>query len=84
LLEAVHRLDDRAVPVAETCRRVGAAAERLGVPRPSYVHLRRIILEHRRQQDELRAIARDVYRDAARGFVVDAYEIAERVRDARS
>lgn len=84
LLAAVQELDDRTVPLAETCRRVGSAAERLGLPRPSYVHLRRIILEHRRRQDELREIAGDVFRDAMRGYVVDAYEVAERVRNARS
>ena len=84
LLAAARRLDDRTVPLAETCRRVGTAAERLGLPRPSYVHLRRIILEERRRQDELRAIAGDVLRDAARGLAVDPIEVAERIRDVRS
>jgi hypothetical protein len=84
LLAAVRQLDDRTVPLAETCRRVGAAAERLGLPRPSYVHLRRVILEERRRRDELRAIAGDVARDTARGLVIDPIAVAERIRNARS
>jgi len=83
LLAAVRELDDRTVPLAETCRRVGAVAERLGLPRPSYAHLRRIILEEREHRDELRAIASDAFRDAARGFVGDPIEVIERLRNAR-
>lgn len=83
LLAAVRRLDDRTVPLAETCRRVGDAAERLGLARPSYVHVRRIIHEERRRRDELRAIAGDVVRDAARGYVGDPVKVVERIRDAR-
>jgi hypothetical protein len=83
LLAAVRELDDRTVPLAETCRRVGAVAERLGLPRPSYVHLRRIILEERERRDELRAIASDAFRDAARGVVGDPIEVIERLRNAR-
>ncbi|HXS44453.1 MAG TPA: hypothetical protein VN751_07485 [Solirubrobacteraceae bacterium] len=37
LVDAIGRLDRRDVPIAETCRRLGAFAERNGIPRPSYV-----------------------------------------------
>ena len=75
--------------MAEISRRVGAVAERLGLPRPSYVHLRTVIHEERERQDferarqeELRAIAADVATDLVLGLKVDAYEVADRVRDA--
>jgi hypothetical protein len=48
LLEAIVRLDDRSVPIAETCRRVGREAERLGLPRPSYQRVRVLVHEARR------------------------------------
>jgi hypothetical protein len=40
LVEAVARLDDGKMPVAELCRRVGATADALGLPRPSYEQVR--------------------------------------------
>jgi len=83
VLELVHMLDDRSEPIAETCRRVGRGAERLGLTRPSYVHLRRIIHAERRRHDELREIVGDVVGDLVRGVRVDTYEVADRVRDAR-
>jgi hypothetical protein len=48
LLEAIVRLDKRTVPIAETCRRVGANAERLGLPRPSYERIRELVHDARR------------------------------------
>jgi hypothetical protein len=63
ILEAVRALDDRTESMAEISRRVGVAAAQLGLPKPSYVHLRRYIVEHR-------------------GKVVDAYAVADRVREA--
>ena len=47
------------LPAAETCRRVGAAAEELGLMRPSYGHVRRIVRVERRRR-ELRARQRKV------------------------
>ena len=88
--EAVRALDDRRESMAEISRRVGVLAARLGLPRPSYVHLRTIIRDEREKQDrerarreELRAIAADVATDLVLGLRVDAYEVAERVREAR-
>ena len=48
LLEALGRLDDRRVPIAETCRRLGAEAERLKLPRPSYERVRVLVHALRR------------------------------------
>lgn len=48
LVSELERLDDRRLPVAEVHRRLGAAADRLGLPRPSYEVVRRRIHEIRR------------------------------------
>jgi hypothetical protein len=48
LLEALARLDDRSVPIAETNRRLGDEAARLGLPRPSYQRVRELVHQHRR------------------------------------
>ncbi|MDX6408983.1 MAG: hypothetical protein QOE13_2054 [Gaiellaceae bacterium] len=89
ILDAVRALDDRTEPMAEISRRVGAAAAQLGLPKPSYVHLRRYIVEHREQEDRERArreeilrILGGIYLDVTHGKVVDAYEVADRIREA--
>jgi len=46
-VRAIARVDDPSLPIAETVRRLGLVAEELGVPRPSYVHMRRYVVEHR-------------------------------------
>jgi hypothetical protein len=48
LLEALVKLDDRTVPIAEVNRRVGAEAERLGLRRPSYQRVR-VLVHHSRR-----------------------------------
>jgi hypothetical protein len=48
LLEAILRLDDPKLPIAEVARRVGAEADRLGVTRPSYERIRLLVHEARR------------------------------------
>jgi hypothetical protein len=87
--ELADALDDREDSMAETCRRVAAVAESVGLFRPSYSHLRRFLTEKRRREEaarmrrrELRQIAADVYLDAMRGYRVDRYELAERIREA--
>jgi hypothetical protein len=47
LLEAIVRFDSTVIPIAETCRRVGREAERLGLPRPSYQRVRVLVHESR-------------------------------------
>lgn len=44
------RLDKPGVPIAETCRRVGQEAERLGLTRPSYERIRELVHEARRMR----------------------------------
>jgi hypothetical protein len=85
----MRALDDRSESMAETSRRVGAAAAVLGLPKPSYVHLRRFIVAHRgeedaerRRREEIRRILADVYVDLNRGRVVNAYDVADRIREA--
>jgi hypothetical protein len=89
ILEAVRALDDRTESMAEVSRRVGVAAAQLGLPKPSYVHVRRYIVAHREaedaeraRRDEIRQILWDAYYDFMRSRVVDAYEVADRIREA--
>ena len=42
------RLDDETLPIAETNRRVGAEAARLGLTRPSYQRVRELVHQARR------------------------------------
>jgi hypothetical protein len=51
LHEALIRLDDPSLPIAETCRRVGEQADQLGLPRPSYERIRMLVHEARRMRD---------------------------------
>jgi AraC-like DNA-binding protein len=48
LLEAIVRHDDESRPIAETCRRVGDDADRLGFTRPSYQRIRELVHRSRR------------------------------------
>ena len=48
LLEALVRLDDRSVPIAEVNRRLGKEAEQLGLMRPSYQRVRVLVHASRR------------------------------------
>jgi hypothetical protein len=83
ILEAVRALDEPELPIAELNRRIGAIAEAMGLPRPSYViDERNRLAGDQTRRDELRALFLDVYFDAMRGRVIDAYEVAERVREA--
>jgi hypothetical protein len=92
LVRAIARLDDPSLPIAETVRRLGLVAEELGVPRPSYVHMRRYVAEHREREAAARArrqaireILFEAYWDATTGRrFVDAYELAERLKNAGS
>jgi hypothetical protein len=57
LLEALVRLDDRHVPIAEINRRVGGEAERLGLRRPSYQRVRVLVHHSRRLRRSRRTTA---------------------------
>ena len=84
LLDLIRRLDDRSVPMAEVVRRVGAAAERLGIARPSYAHVRRLLHVERAKRDAILEVVRDIERDVRTGRLVDAYEVADRIAEARA
>jgi hypothetical protein len=91
LVAAIARVDDPSLPMAETVRRLGRVAEELGVPRPSYVHMRLYVAEHREREEAARArrqavrkILFEAYWDATMGRLVDAYEVAERLKNAGS
>ena len=45
--KALVRLDDRGVPIAETYRRLGIEADRLGLTRPSYERVRELVHRER-------------------------------------
>jgi hypothetical protein len=70
---------------------VGWVAAALGLPKPSYVHVRRYIQFYRAEQDaevesarEIRNIVHEIYLEALRGRVINAYEVAEQIRNAYS
>jgi hypothetical protein len=84
LVQLVAHFDRADVPAAETWRRVSLAAERVGMKRPSYGHVRRLVRIERRLQ-ELRAQQRDVWKDAvtrsAAGLVPSVVWTLSRVRE---
>ena len=84
LCALVAALDEEDAPADETCRRVGAAAEELGLIRPSYGHVRRIVQVERRRR-KLRAEARKVLTAAvstsAAGLVPSVVLVLERLRE---
>ncbi len=89
ILVLIRALDDRSESMAEISRRVGSAAVEMGLYKPSYVHLRRFIVSYREEQDaerrrreEILRILGDVYLDLNRARVVNAYDVAERIREA--
>ena len=47
LVAAAERLDNPTTPIAETNRRVGEVAAELGLVRPSYEQIRRIVMQAR-------------------------------------
>ena len=79
LIRAIRRLDDESLPIAEVWRRGGARADRLGVPRPGYDHVRRIILAERARKAELREIRNEVVGTLATGRVPDPVEALDRL-----
>ena len=50
LLFALERIDRKTRPIADTHRRLGAIADLIGVPRPSYQRTRELVHEHRRRK----------------------------------
>ena len=67
LRELVAALDEDDVPVAATWRLVSETAASLRIPRPSYPHVRRLVLDERRRR-RARTQLRDVVKEAASTF----------------
>lgn len=77
LLGMIEALDDETVALAEVARRVGAAAERAGITRPSPVHVRALVRELRLQREEDRAARRAAFEEMTRRLpyaIGNAYE----------
>lgn len=69
LVAAAFVLDDRKQPYAETCRRVGALADTLGLPRPAYDTIRVLLRVDREERAEIRRLLAPVASDVVRGRV---------------
>lgn len=86
LLALIEVLDDESVSLAEVARRVGAAAERAQIVRPSPVHVRRLVAlqrDLRRDEREVREAAVDALVDLAVGRNPNPFAVVERVDRAR-
>src|SRR5436309_10665055 len=71
--------------MAEISRRVGATAAELGLPKPSYVHLRRLIVAHREEEDAERRRREEIRRILGGGLPRPAPRASrQRVRRGRS
>jgi hypothetical protein len=82
----VVELDREDVSIAQTWRDVGEAAERLGMRRPSYQHVRRLVrIERRRRQLEARgrAVLGRAATTLAAGRVPSAVLVIEQLRELR-
>lgn len=82
IIVLLRELDDRRESMAEVCRRVGEAAAREGLFRPSYPHLRRFIHAKRAREDDVRELREDVTRRLVLGLRVNAYDVAKRLGEA--
>ena len=64
LRELVAAFDEDDVPAAATWRLVAETAAKVGLPRPSYPHVRRLVIAERRRR-RARKELRDVLKEAA-------------------
>jgi hypothetical protein len=86
LLALIEGLDDESLSLAEVARRVGAAAERAHMIRPSPVHVRRLVAlqrELRRDEREVRQAAVDALVDLTVGRNPNPFAVVEKVDRAR-
>jgi len=78
LLGMIEALDDEELSLAEIARRVGSAAERGGMTRPSPVHVRALLAELRLQRAEDREARRAALDELTRRLpyaIGNAYDI---------
>jgi hypothetical protein len=81
LLDAIGKLDDDSVSIAEVCRRIGDHAGELGLTRPSYVHLRRLLHASRERRAAIAELRNEVLADAWSGRVTNPVRLARRARE---
>jgi hypothetical protein len=80
LVDLVRLLDRDEVPMAQTWRAVGAGADRLGLRRPGYGLIRRLVrLERRRREVRTKTI--DALKTAASGFAAGRAPFRELIDD---
>jgi hypothetical protein len=82
IVDAVRRLDDERVSMAETCRRVGDVAVALGRPRPSTVDLRRLVRAEREPTRELDGLFESLVSETLGGRALGLLTANARVREA--
>ena len=85
LLGIIESLDDERLSLAEVTRRVGDAAERTGIIRPSPVHVRAVIAdlrERRRDEREIRAAGIAAAGRMASGRSLSPWEIQRALLEA--
>ena len=82
IVDAVRRLDDERVSMAETCRRVGDVAVALGLPRPSTVHLRRLVRAERERGRKIDGVLESLVSDTLSGRAPRFVAANARVREA--
>jgi hypothetical protein len=89
IAELVVQLDEPGVSMAEVCRRVGDAAQELGITRPSLVHLRTLVRDERdrkeaerQRREDLRELAEDVAAALVAGRVPHPFMILDRIEEA--
>jgi hypothetical protein len=86
LLGMIEALDDEDVTPAEVVRRVGAAAERAGIVRPSPSHVRAVVAELRLRRQEDRDAARAAFEEMTRRLpyaIGNAYDAEAAAAQAR-
>jgi hypothetical protein len=88
-VDAIYAADDGETSLAEICRRVGRVADEFGLARPSYVHVRRLVLTLRdtaaaeaRRRAARRRIAEDALVAALLGWRMNVYDVRERLARA--
>lgn len=87
LLGMIEALDEDELSLAEVARRVGAAAERAGLTRPSSVHVRALAAELRLRREEDREARRAAVAEMTRrlpyafGNAYEAEAAAARARE---
>jgi hypothetical protein len=81
LLQAARKVDRADDSMAETWRKVGRIAWKLGLPRPSYETIRIIVREHRRRRAEVHELLQPVLADLMQGRV-SAWDVARAIEAA--